>query len=339
MDLINNRTEREGWGPIEVRVEASHHDRKKRGAFYTPWDIAVSLCEAVVSARPTHQWSRLLESELVVGDPFSGVGILIAALIERLAVLASPGSDSLRRHLLTNLVGFDLEGGTLEEARRLLVNGLPVEERARAGKALRLHRVDTLLTPADELCGLTAAEDQGRGFDVLVSNPPWEKVRVNDREFFSHYRDDFSRLGRAQRLDEKARLLSDAGIATAYATYQDNVRKLKSAAKLRYRSSAAGGDIDTYKLAVERAIELLAPGGIAGLIVPHGVLGDWGARKLRELMLDEVLIHKIVRFETGPELFPEIHANLGIVFLVFSKPDNDTQTTASQAKDHLSSTC
>lgn len=303
--------QRNAHGVLDWTVQTEFSHRKRRGLFFTPWPIAEQL-------------ARLLAEELPDGgqppticDPFVGAGLLPAALVRQLSKRGdqawtagdSPSEPTAR--LLSNIYGVDLEAGALQAANELF-HGFS-----------NLARFDALTTP------LEGAEDSWStffgdvfskgGFDVVIANPPWEKARVNEREFFSRFQAGFSRLPRPERQAAKKQLLEQTPIAEAFHEYKRRVGRLKHEASRQYSGSGSGGDLDLYKLATERAVQLLRPGGIAGLIVPDGILSDWGARNIRNLLFDTSQVVSATRLKTGKTLFPEIHANLGVVLLLVRK--------------------
>jgi SAM-dependent methyltransferase len=81
--------------------------------------------------------------------------------------------------------------------------------------------------------------------------------------------------------------------------------------RLKQRYSSARGNFDLYVLFIERAIELLRPGGRCGLIIP----GKWAtldyARPCRELLLDQTTIEHVIdlsdaRAFAGASVFPHV---------------------------------
>jgi len=81
-----------------------------------------------------------------------------------------------------------------------------------------------------------------------------------------------------------------------------NIRELakshseREIAALRRRFPTARGNFDLYVLFIERAIELLRPGGRCGLIVPNKWATLDYARPCRELLLDQTTIEHIIDF-------------------------------------------
>jgi methylase of polypeptide subunit release factors len=81
--------------------------------------------------------------------------------------------------------------------------------------------------------------------------------------------------------------------------------------RLKQRYASARGNFDLYVLFIERAIELLRPGGRCGLIVP----GKWAtldyARACRELLLEQTTIERVVDLSeakafAGASVYPHV---------------------------------
>ena len=330
------------FGPVEFQVDGDTASRKRDGLFFTPWPIAWRLAQMAVE-----QVTRETSERINICDPFMGAGVLLAAVAEVLAKkngkrLGLP-IEAARADVFNGLHGVDVNSRMLSLCPETLCG---TDERLLSIFEPNLRCFDSLLQPvgnpnegdvydvfaADEVSWATSFPkvfDQG-GFDLVITNPPWEKVRVNDREFFSTFQIDFSRLSRDQRKKTRHRLLQKVTVRDAYAQYGQAVAELKTVAKSQYHTAASGGDLDKYKLAVERILDVVRPGGVAAFIVPHGILGDWGARAIRQHVFRRHQWLEILRIETGKTLFPEIHANLGVVLAIVRKgaPPNSRKTDA-----------
>ena len=123
---------------------------------------------------------------------------------------------------------------------------------------------DSLLAP-DEVW-LSMARD---GFDVVVANPPWEKVKLTRHEFIKargsdrHYGSSYSEDGLA-------------GYETAKS------QKVRLAADLVSRyPSLARGEPDLYVAFTELALKLTRAGGMGALIVPGGLIRSKNTEGLR----------------------------------------------------------
>ena len=108
-----------------------------------------------------------------------------------------------------------------------------------------------------------------------------------------------------------------------------NIRELAKSSspayrqELRQRFKSARGNFDLYVLFLERALDLLKPGGVFGMIIPNKWSGLDYARPLRELLLTETTLHDIVDL-SGISVFAE--AEVYPQILIFQK--------TSPAKSH-----
>ncbi len=96
-----------------------------------------------------------------------------------------------------------------------------------------------------------------------------------------------------------------------------NIRQLAKATSpermewLRERYCTARGNFDLYVLFIERAIELLKPGGRCGLIVPNKWATLDYARPCRELLLSDTTIEQVIdlsgeRVFAGASVYPQV---------------------------------
>jgi hypothetical protein len=118
------------------------------------------------------------------------------------------------------------------------------------------------------------------GFDALIGNPPWDRIKLQQVEWFAERKPEIALQARAadrKRLIAREQerntplwrdflLASDAAEAGARVVRECGDYPLLS-----------GGDINLYSLFVERAQELARPGGIVGLLTPSGIAADKGA--------------------------------------------------------------
>jgi hypothetical protein len=59
-----------------------------------------------------------------------------------------------------------------------------------------------------------------RGFDVIITNPPWEIFKLDEKDFFSQYDELPAQSDRKQRQEARKKLLQDPEIADAWLEYQ-----------------------------------------------------------------------------------------------------------------------
>jgi hypothetical protein len=171
---------------------------------------------------------------------------------------------------------------------------------------------------------------QHGGFDVILTNPPWEVFKPQAKEFFAEHSgivtknlmtiEDFEK--------EQAKLLRDPEIRRAWLEYQSRFPHVsaffRASTDYTYQISTVDGrkvgtDINLYKLFLERSFRLLRPGGRCGILLPTSVYSDLGAKRLREMLLAETRIEALFGLSNEKFLFEAVHHSFRICLLVFEK--------------------
>lgn len=121
-----------------------------------------------------------------------------------------------------------------------------------------------------------SAESDG-GFDAVIGNPPWDRMKMQEVEWFAARRPDIARQARAADRKRMIEALKEQGDALAR-DYEQARHRAETAARLATRSGVypllGRGDVNIYALFVERAQQLIRADGLAGLLVPSGIASD-----------------------------------------------------------------
>ena len=169
-----------------------------------------------------------------------------------------------------------------------------------------------------------------RGFDVIVTNPPWEIFKPNSKEFFEQYSDVVSKNNMTIHdfEAEQSKLLKDSEIRKAWVEYLSGyphqAAYFRSAASFKNQTSVVNGkkvgsDTNFYKLFVEQAYNLLHDGGRSGIITPGGIYADLGAKRLREVLLFEGKVDSVFGLTNERYIFDAVHHAQKFCILVFEK--------------------
>ena len=168
--------------------------------------------------------------------------------------------------------------------------------------------------------------DPQGGFDAVIGNPPWDRIKLQEVEWF------------ATRMPEVARAPTAAARKVAIERLRQQESPLVDdfdAAKERadilsavVRSSGhypllGQGDINLYSLFVERAMSLVKPDGIVGLLTPSGIYGDRTAADFFEKISTSGRLAGLYDFENrrlgtglGP-FFPDVDSRFKFCALIF----------------------
>lgn len=165
------------------------------------------------------------------------------------------------------------------------------------------------------------------GFSVILTNPPWDKVKPFRGDFFSDYIEGYSDM---ETKDAKA--ASDALMAERpdvrekWESYENGFVIQNSFYQRAYRYQTAKnaegktlkGDNNLYKVFIEKIYTILKPGGTCGIVIPDNLNIDSGCTGLRRLLLSETTIQELIMFENRKRLF-EIDSRYKFDVLTFVK--------------------
>ena len=175
-------------------------------------------------------------------------------------------------------------------------------------------------------------EQRNGGFDAVIGNPPWDRVKLQQVEWFAQNCPDMARAphaaARRQRIAQLQRFQDPQAVAYAHAA-------ARAAAQSRVARSCgdypllSGGDLNLYALFVERAMALVKPHGLVGMLTPSSLVsGKAGAAFFRRVVQAGGL-KVLYDFENRKTFFPDIHGSFRFCVFVARKnpqkslPDGD----------------
>ena len=158
------------------------------------------------------------------------------------------------------------------------------------------------------------------GFDAVIGNPPWDRMKLQEVEWFAERRPQIALQARAsdrKKLIAKLRTNGDA----LGADYDLAAQRAEDAARIARDCGdyplLSSGDINLYSLFVERASHLVKSDGIVGLLTPSGIAADKGAAKFFRSIATTGRLAALFDFENKKVFFPDIHASFKFCALIF----------------------
>jgi hypothetical protein len=147
------------------------------------------------------------------------------------------------------------------------------------------------------------------GFDVLLSNPPWERVKLQEQEFFAA-RD--ARIATAPTKAARGRLIRELP-DTNLELRQEFVLALRSSSGASAFMRQSGrfplsgrGDINTYAVFAELASSTTKPSGRAGLVLPKGIATDDTTKVFFGSLINAGRLIQLIGFENEEFIFPAV---------------------------------
>ncbi|MCA9852230.1 MAG: N-6 DNA methylase [Dehalococcoidia bacterium] len=164
------------------------------------------------------------------------------------------------------------------------------------------------------------------GFDVVLGNPPWEKVKLNDKEFFASRAPEVAAAptaaARKRMIDEL-----DEGSPTLHAEYlraRSGAERGSQFLRTGGRFPRGGaGDVNLYAVFSELFGDILDVKGRAGLLCPTGIATDDTTKNLFAHYADG-RIESLYDFENRDKLFDGIDSRMKFCLLTLrGAPEGD----------------
>ena len=149
----------------------------------------------------------------------------------------------------------------------------------------------------------------GGGFDVMCGNPPWDKIKVEDKKWFEQNgRADIVNAGTAaQRKQAIANLpTTDPDLYEAYQLALADAEAMSRFVRFGGRfPMTATGDIDLYPLFAEHCLNCSLEAW--GLVIPLGIAVNESNKTFFAKLIDENRLISFYGFENEEKIFPIAH--------------------------------
>lgn len=161
------------------------------------------------------------------------------------------------------------------------------------------------------------------GFDVVLGNPPWERIKLQEQEFFASRDGEIAEAPNAaarRRLIEK---LKDAPTGTRnhnlYLEFE-MAKRLAEASSIYVRESgryplSGRGDVNTYALFAEHFRNMTSSRGRSGMIVPTNIATDATTAPFFSALVKEKRLVQLIDFENREKIFLSIDSRIKFCLL------------------------
>jgi hypothetical protein len=160
------------------------------------------------------------------------------------------------------------------------------------------------------------------GFDCVLGNPPWERIKLQEQEFFAERDPSIAaapnKAARQRLIDTLPR--RDPALALAFG----EAKRLAEAQSLFVRASGrfpltAVGDVNLYALFAEQDRALVGPRGRTGVIVPTGIATDDTTKAFFQALVEQGELAALYDFQNRDSFFQDVgHRRFKFCLLVLA---------------------
>jgi hypothetical protein len=161
----------------------------------------------------------------------------------------------------------------------------------------------------------------GGGFDVVLGNPPWERIKLQEAEWFAERRPD---IAKAKNASERKRMI-EALLKEDPTLHKDflEARRVAEGESTLVRETGryplcGRGDINTYSVFAEMGRSLVSPKGRTGMIVPSGIATDDTTKTFFADLVDRQALVSLFDFENREGIFLGVHRSYRFCLLTLT---------------------
>jgi hypothetical protein len=151
-----------------------------------------------------------------------------------------------------------------------------------------------------------------QGFDVVLGNPPWAKVKLKDKDFFKKKDSNIAFLTNKSKVKKAIEKLKKE-TPSIMAEYNDalyySLCSINFISKSGFKPLTAVGDLNFYPLFTELGYKILNLSGKLGVIIPAGIMTDDTTKKFFDDILCNQKIVCCYEFENRERFFDILSHN------------------------------
>lgn len=161
------------------------------------------------------------------------------------------------------------------------------------------------------------------GFDVMLGNPPWERIKLQEKEFFKGKNE---KVVKASNTSKRKKIIQELQIIDPelFQHYSTALKTSESTSKFIRDSNifplTGRGDINTYSIFAELFSSRITKEGAAGFIVPTGIATDDNNKFFFAAIAENGRLLSFFDFENKKAIFPTVHRSFKFSLLSIGSP-------------------
>ena len=182
----------------------------------------------------------------------------------------------------------------------------------------------------------TVFGEEDSGFDVVLGNPPWERIKLQEKEFFAGQDIEIAQAPNKSARNKLIKKLPDENpglwrlFEKAKAEAENTSYFMRNSGRFPL---TAVGDMNTYALFAGHVRSMTSSLGRTGIIIPTGIATDSSTSKYFSNLVENNNLCALFDFKNSQGLFSGVDSNMRFCSLVLS----NTKTQNSEFAFFISS--
>jgi hypothetical protein len=161
------------------------------------------------------------------------------------------------------------------------------------------------------------------GFDVVLANPPWERIKIQEKEWFAQRQPAIADASNAAARRKMIAALAQED-PELYKAFMEDQRKATGESHLVRDSGryplCGRGDVNTYSIFAENMRNTISAMGRVGCIVPSGIATDDTNKYFFQNVVTSRALVSLYDFENAEGIFDGVHRSYKFCLLTLVGP-------------------
>ncbi|MBM4300230.1 MAG: hypothetical protein FJ121_01685 [Deltaproteobacteria bacterium] len=172
------------------------------------------------------------------------------------------------------------------------------------------------------------------GFDCVMGNPPWERVKLQEKEWFAEREPE---IATAKTAAERKRMIRELKSRDTHLIREFVLAQRQAEGESHFlRNSGdfplcARGDINLFAVFAEQMRKRISLSGRLGCLMPSGIATDDTTKAFFQSLVRETMIRRVLDFENTKGLFPTVDRNTKFCLLTIGRPCGSESSSTTVA--------
>ncbi|WP_210369168.1 class I SAM-dependent DNA methyltransferase [Borreliella garinii] len=173
--------------------------------------------------------------------------------------------------------------------------------------------------------------DIQEGFDIVIGNPPWEKIKFDESEFFSKHIPNYRKLSikEQNKIKQETLIKGNHPLSIEYNVEKNSITTINNIYKFDFKNFTSGGDPNLFRYFTSFNLKLIKLGGNLTYLTPSSLWSEYSSKTLRKHIFNNYKLNYIYQFQ-NQKRFKDVTALLK--FTIFQLSNTKAPTSSFNAK-------